>query len=392
MRRTMLFPFVLLFLLAGAGTAHAATITIETQDNKFVPENATANVGDTIVFKNTGVAPHNAQSSDRTVFIDIINAGAQKSVVVKEAGTINYVCSFHVTLGMEGVLTVAAAGDATPADDAEPTPAAGDATPAGDAEPTPAAGAPAAGAQTPAATPAPTPTPTPAEEAAPDAPVTQKYLPPVGALLGVLLLLGLGLPFKQHLVPVLKSAPVSYEPAPVGAPAPIASPVVPAAAATVAPAAAPPTVVPAAPPAAAAPAPLTPPAPAGPVLDPEKVYQAVLKEETDKGTDPRVAEARAKAARMRTEEQSPAAGTASLAAPAAATQAFAPAEAQAPAAPSAPAAASAASGPKMSAEEAAAVRKRVFDDEIAKGTDPRVAEGRAKAAEMRAKKGTSGPK
>src|SRR5919197_1271097 len=69
-------------------------------------------------------------------------------------------------------------------------------------------------------------------------------------------------------------------------------------------------------------------------------------------------------------------------APAAAPQAPA-AAAPAPAAPAAPAAAPAAPG---AGEDPAAIRKRVYEEELAKGSDPRVAEGRAKAAEMRAKK------
>ncbi len=45
----------------------------------------------------------------------------------------------------------------------------------------------------------------------------------------------------------------------------------------------------------------------------------------------------------------------------------------------------------VSDEDAAVIRKRVYEEEMAKGSDPRVAEGRAKAAEMRARKGTKGP-
>lgn len=48
-----------------------------------------------------------------------------------------------------------------------------------------------------------------------------------------------------------------------------------------------------------------------------------------------------------------------------------------------------AAGSSMSVEEAAEVRKRILEEELAKGSDPRVAEARAKAAEMRARKGTS---
>lgn len=60
-----------------------------------------------------------------------------------------------------------------------------------------------------------------------------------------------------------------------------------------------------------------------------------------------------------------------------------------PAASPAPASAPPAAG--ASEEEAAAVRQKVYEQEMAKGSDPRVAEARAKAAEMRARKGTSGP-
>jgi hypothetical protein len=45
----------------------------------------------------------------------------------------------------------------------------------------------------------------------------------------------------------------------------------------------------------------------------------------------------------------------------------------------------------MSDADAAAVRQKVYEEEIAKGSDPRIAEARSKAAEMRARKGTKGP-
>jgi NADH-quinone oxidoreductase subunit I len=45
----------------------------------------------------------------------------------------------------------------------------------------------------------------------------------------------------------------------------------------------------------------------------------------------------------------------------------------------------------VSDAEAAEVRRKVYEQEMAKGSDPRIAEARSKAAEMRAKKGTKGP-
>ena len=66
-----------------------------------------------------------------------------------------------------------------------------------------------------------------------------------------------------------------------------------------------------------------------------------------------------------------------------------PAAAQAEAA-SAPAS-DAPVAPGMSDEEAEEVGRKVYEEEIGKGVDPRVAEGRRKAAVIRAKKGSSGP-
>jgi NADH-quinone oxidoreductase subunit I len=132
------------------------------------------------------------------------------------------------------------------------------------------------------------------------------------------------------------------------------------------------------------------------------VRQKVFEEEIAKGSDPRVAEARAKAAEMRARKAT-VADAAPPVAPAAAAPVAAPPEAP-PAPPEsgpAPAPEPAAAPPKpaatpppaagMSAAEAAEVRQRVYQEEMAKGSDPRIAEARAKAAEMRARKGTKGP-
>ena len=136
------------------------------------------------------------------------------------------------------------------------------------------------------------------------------------------------------------------------------------------------------------------------------VRQKVFEEEIAKGSDPRVAEARAKAAEMRARK----ATVADAAPPVAAGAAAAPA-APAPAPPEtgpappetgpAPAPEAPAAPPKpagkpppaagMSDAEAAEVRQRVYQEEMAKGSDPRIAEARSKAAELRARKGTKGP-
>ncbi|MGH2703967.1 MAG: NuoI/complex I 23 kDa subunit family protein [Actinomycetota bacterium] len=162
--------------------------------------------------------------------------------------------------------------------------------------------------------------------------------------------------------------------------------------------------------AAAAPQPVHPEAPIVPEgapaarvgEDPDEVLRRVREEESAKGVDPRVAEARAKAAAMRARKA------------AAAPQAQAPAQAEAAPARAepdrkapAPQQALIKAGPEIadeqaaeaadeglgrfSEEEAAKIRKKVYDDEIAKGTDEKVAEALARTAEVRALQGFRRP-
>lgn len=148
-------------------------------------------------------------------------------------------------------------------------------------------------------------------------------------------------------------------------------------------------------------------------FDPDEVHKAVLAEELARGTDPTVAEARAKAAAMRVgkgaetpvevpaqEDQEPTAASV-VAAPkddegipaTSAEEGNLTPEAQEAlqtpeptVQPDAPL-----GGARSTPEEAAQIRQQVLEQELAKGSDPRVAEGRAKAAELRAIKGTAGP-
>jgi menaquinol-cytochrome c reductase cytochrome b/c subunit len=142
---------------------------------------------------------------------------------------------------------------------------------------------------------------------------------------------------------------------------------------------------------------------------PEEAYERVLAEEQAKGSSPQVAQARAKAARMRTSKglstnpaEAAAAETAAHAAAAetAAHAAAAPPPAPAPVAEVAPAAAvtgepaaaSAAGAASSNGGEAPeAVFERVLAEEQAKGSSPVVAQARAKAARMRASRGATMP-
>jgi menaquinol-cytochrome c reductase cytochrome b/c subunit len=121
---------------------------------------------------------------------------------------------------------------------------------------------------------------------------------------------------------------------------------------------------------------------------PDEVFERTLAEEQAKGSSPQVAQARAKAARMRfSKGLSKPPGS-----PSAAPGPTAPSggEAPAPAAASTPAPAAAAASPN-GGESPDAVFERVLAEEQAKGSSPAVAQARAKAARMRASKGTPAP-
>lgn len=177
-----------------------------------------------------------------------------------------------------------------------------------------------------------------------------------------------------------------------------------AAAAAKAPPPAPPQPKAPARPAAPAPAPRAAPAtPAAPAVEytgeaPEVVRERVLAEELAKGSDPRVAQARAKSAEMKAKKAMAAAAAAPAAAPTVAAPAPAPVSAE-PVAAAAPAAAKALSRPEQVAadappggggfevDEAAVVRTLVYKESISDGLSEEVATARAVAAEIRARRG-----
>lgn len=190
---------------------------------------------------------------------------------------------------------------------------------------------------------------------------------------------------------------IAPTPAPVVTPPPRPAP---------APAPAAPAPVPAAP-APAAPAPAAPAAVAAPGEDPAAVRKRVYEQELAKGSDPRVAEARAKSAEIRARKAAAVAPAVPAPAPAPAEEAPAQGPAlEAPSAPpAAPAAPEASAVPAASAApspllpgappggggftpaEAAEVRTMIFEEATARGATPSVAEALAVSAEIRAQRG-----
>ena len=149
----------------------------------------------------------------------------------------------------------------------------------------------------------------------------------------------------------------------------------------------------------------TEPPPSAAELD--AIYEEVLAEQRGKGSSPQVAEARAKVARVKAERRvrrAPTPVDTEKAVPSAPTQGEAapPTPAGAPAAeepqpeqgPVAATDSEASAEPRSEAagtEDPEAVYERVLAEERAKGSSDAVATGRAKAARVRAQKGTKGP-
>lgn len=89
------------------------THAVEARDNVFEPAVINIQSGDSITFRNTGVALHNAQAKDGTFATGDINPGQSRTVTVRATGTIDYVCIYHETLGMVGQV-VSGGGAAAP--------------------------------------------------------------------------------------------------------------------------------------------------------------------------------------------------------------------------------------------------------------------------------------
>ena len=123
MRRIPLIALTIALLWGSTLPVSAASSTVEAQDNKFAPVTISAAAGDTLVFKNTGQAPHTATAKDGSFDTGNINPGESKTVTLSGAGAVKYVCKYHETIGMVGTVNIAAGGSAVaPATDPSPSP------------------------------------------------------------------------------------------------------------------------------------------------------------------------------------------------------------------------------------------------------------------------------
>ena len=85
----------------------AASNVAETDELKFQPSSATIKVGDVVQWTNTGNSVHSVTFDNQQVpSLDTQNGGEKYEVKFLKPGTYHYICTYHVTSGMTGTITV----------------------------------------------------------------------------------------------------------------------------------------------------------------------------------------------------------------------------------------------------------------------------------------------
>jgi plastocyanin len=92
---------------SGKPKAHkSASANVTMGDLFFSPTSVTIAVGDTVTWRNTGQAPHNATADDGSFSTPNLNNGQSASHTFTQAGTFSYICTIHPQ--MKGTIRVLA--------------------------------------------------------------------------------------------------------------------------------------------------------------------------------------------------------------------------------------------------------------------------------------------
>jgi plastocyanin len=90
---------------SASGRAHAsASASVTIGDFFFSPASVTVAVGDTVTWRNTGQAPHNATADDGSFKTPDLNQGESASHRFTTTGTFSYICTIHPN--MKGTVRV----------------------------------------------------------------------------------------------------------------------------------------------------------------------------------------------------------------------------------------------------------------------------------------------
>jgi plastocyanin len=80
----------------GGAKAHkSASASVTMGDFFFSPASVTVAVGDTVTWRNTGEAPHNATGNGGSFSTATVNGGQSTSHTFSSAGTFSYICTIH---------------------------------------------------------------------------------------------------------------------------------------------------------------------------------------------------------------------------------------------------------------------------------------------------------
>ena len=125
------------------GPAHAATVTVDVEDNFYAPAAITVNVGDTVQWNFVGALPHTVSANDASFDSGAPQTSGTFSFTFTNAGSYSYICGVHGQ-SMSGTVNVQEPATATPRPpSATPDP---DDTPDGEtATPVPSTSTPASG-------------------------------------------------------------------------------------------------------------------------------------------------------------------------------------------------------------------------------------------------------
>jgi plastocyanin len=95
----------------GGGAHAAASASVTMGDFFFSPASVTVAVGDTVSWRNTGEAPHNATADDGSFSTPDLNKGQSASHTFSQAGTFSYICTIHPQMkGTVRVLSASSGG------------------------------------------------------------------------------------------------------------------------------------------------------------------------------------------------------------------------------------------------------------------------------------------
>lgn len=91
----------------GGGTPSVQRVTVQMRDFSFAPATVEVTAGSTVVFDNTGRAPHTATATDGSFDSDLVSPGGSFERRFDEIGSFAYTCLLHPEMTGEVVVTAA---------------------------------------------------------------------------------------------------------------------------------------------------------------------------------------------------------------------------------------------------------------------------------------------